>query len=116
MDLERLVDLGEPFGAVGGTPAAAFVERQLQLPQQTHYLFARGNVPHARTGAEGLLVQIVQRGKPARKELAIHHALGKTVDRPKAQSQRQFLQSLGYELLVARPQHRQPVAHHDPVG
>ena len=31
VDLERLVDLAEPFGAVGRTAAAALVERQLQL-------------------------------------------------------------------------------------
>jgi hypothetical protein len=28
VDLERLVDLGEPLGAIGGAAAAAFVERQ----------------------------------------------------------------------------------------
>jgi len=29
VDFERLVDLGEPFGTVGGAAAAARVERQL---------------------------------------------------------------------------------------
>jgi len=28
VELERLVDLGEPFGPVGGAAAAALVERQ----------------------------------------------------------------------------------------
>src|ERR1035437_380289 len=35
-------------------------------------------------GAEGRLVKIVQRGEPARKELAINHALDKPVDRPES--------------------------------
>ena len=33
MEFERLVDLGEPFGAIGCAAAAAFIERQFQLAQ-----------------------------------------------------------------------------------
>jgi hypothetical protein len=32
VDFERLVDLGEPFGPVGGAAAAPLVQRQFQLP------------------------------------------------------------------------------------
>src|SRR5258708_35353334 len=48
--LERLVDLGEPFGPVGGAAAAALVERQLELTQQAGHLLARGDIAQARAG------------------------------------------------------------------
>ena len=54
------------------------------LPQQAGDLFSRRCVPHMGAGAEGRLVKIVQRGEPARKELAINHALDKPVDRPES--------------------------------
>ena len=44
VELERLVDLGEPFGAVGGAAPAALVERQLELAQQTRNLLAGSQV------------------------------------------------------------------------
>jgi len=31
VDFERLVDLSEPLGPIGGAAAAAFIERQFQL-------------------------------------------------------------------------------------
>jgi len=41
VDLERLVDLHEPFGPVRGAAAAALIERQFQLPQETRDLLRR---------------------------------------------------------------------------
>ena len=38
-----------------------------------------------RAGAQGRLVDIVERGQPAREELAIDHALGKAVHRAEAE-------------------------------
>src|SRR6476469_3738989 len=84
---ERLVDLAEPFGAVGCPATTALVERQLQLAQQARDLFARRDMAQARAGPKRCLVEIVERGEPARKELAIDHAFGKTVDRAEAETE-----------------------------
>jgi hypothetical protein len=80
VNFERLVDLGEPFGAVGGTSTAALIKRQLQLAEQTRDLFPRGDVAEIRAGAERGFIDVVQRGKPAWKEFAINHAFGEPVD------------------------------------
>src|SRR5258705_5791090 len=116
MDLERLVDLVEPFGTVGGATAAALIERQFQLAQQARDLLPRRYVAHARTGAERGLVEVVERGQPARKELAVNHALGETIDRAEAEPERQIVEAIGDQLLVVRYQHRQSVADHDTVA
>src|SRR5580704_9920997 len=71
VDFERLVDLAEPFGAVGCAAAAALVERKLQLPQQACDFLARRHMAHARAGPERRLVEVVERGEPAGKELAV---------------------------------------------
>ena len=76
MEFERLVDLVEPLGTVGRAAAAAFIERQFQLAQQAGDLLARGQVAHARTGAERRLVEVVERGETARKKFTIDHAFG----------------------------------------
>src|SRR3984957_5471956 len=68
VDFERLVDLAEPFGAVGCAAPAALVERQLQLAQQACDLLTRRHMAHAWAGAKRCLVEIVERGKPAGKE------------------------------------------------
>src|SRR4051794_33905752 len=112
VDFERLVDLGEPFGPAGGAAATAFVERQLQLTQQAGDLLARGNMSHARTGAERPLVEIVKRGQAAREKFAVDDALGKSVDRTEAEAEGQILETVGNHLLVARSQCRKPVTHH----
>src|ERR1700727_1080229 len=57
---KRLVDLGKPFGTVGGAAAAAFVERQFQLAQQARDFLTRGDMPHARPGAKRRLVELVE--------------------------------------------------------
>jgi hypothetical protein len=85
VDFERLIDLGKPFGTIGGAAAATFVERQIQLPQQAHDLLARRHMPEARTGAEGRFVEVVEGGETAWKEFPIHHPFGETVYRPKPQ-------------------------------
>ncbi len=71
---------------------------------------------HARTGPQRRLVEIVEGGQTTREEFAIHDTLGKAIERAEAQTQRQLFQPLRHQLLVARPEHRQTVAHHDPVG
>src|SRR5579883_1399555 len=106
VDLERLVDLAEPFGAVCRAPAPALVERQLELAEQARHLFPRGHMAEIWLGAEGGFIDVVERGQPTRKELAIDHALGETVDRPEAQPERQILQTVRHQLLVARADHR----------
>src|SRR5882757_2879650 len=88
VDLERLVDLGEPFGPAGGAAAAAFVERQLQLAQQVRDFFARRDMSHAWAGAERRFVEIVERGQAAWKKFAIDYTFGKSVDRAKAEAKR----------------------------
>src|ERR1700759_3148714 len=85
---KRLVDLGEPFGTVGGAAAAAFVERQFQLMQQAGDFLARRDMPHSWPGSECRLVEIVERGQAARKEFAIDHTLGKAIDRAEAHAER----------------------------
>src|SRR5882724_12374798 len=101
MDFKRLVDLVEPFGPVGGAAAAALIERQFQLAQQARHFLPRRHVAQARAGAEGRLIEVVERGKPAREKLAVYHAFGKAIDRAKAEPERQFVESVGDELLVA---------------
>ena len=61
VEFKRLVDLGEPFGPVGGTAAAALIERQFQLAQQAGDLLPRRHVAQARTGAKGCFVEVVER-------------------------------------------------------
>ena len=67
-------------------------------------------------GAERGLVDLVQRGEPAWEKLAIDDAFGKTINRAEAEAERQFIKAIGDKLLVARAQHRQAVAHDDPIG
>src|SRR6266403_610407 len=116
VEFERLVDLAEPFGAVGGAATAALVEREFQLAQQARNLLARGDVTEIRPGAERGLVEVVERGEPAREKLAVHHPLRETVDGAEAEAGREIVEAVGDELLVARTEHRQAVANHDPVG
>jgi len=85
VDFERLVDLVEPLRPVGGTAAAALVERQLQLAQQARHFLASGDIAEARAGVQRRLVEIVERGQAPREELAVDHALGKTVHRAEAE-------------------------------
>src|SRR3954468_6932824 len=66
--IKRLVDLGEPFGTVSSAAAAAFVERQFQLAQQAGDFLAGRDMAHAWPGAERRLVEVVERGQPARKK------------------------------------------------
>ena len=69
-----------------------------------------------RPRAEGCLVEVVEGSEPTREELSIDHTLGKAVDRAETEAERQFVEPLGDQLLVARAYHRQAVAHHDPVS
>ena len=85
MELERFVDLGEPLGPVGGAAPTAFIERQLELAEQTRHLFPRRDVAEVRLGAQSGLVDVVERGQAARKELAVDDALGEAVDRAEAE-------------------------------
>src|ERR1700748_7744 len=101
VDIERLVDLIEPFGPVGCAAPAALIDRQFQLAQQARDLSLRHHLLHARAGAE-CLIEVVKRRQAAGIEFAIDLALGKTIDRAEAQPERQFIETLGNELLVAR--------------
>jgi hypothetical protein len=47
---------------------------------------------HARTGAQGCLIEVVKCGKPARKEFTVDHAFGETIDRPEAKPEDAYLQ------------------------
>src|SRR5712671_7589044 len=113
MELEWLVDLDEPFSPVGGAAAAPLIQRQFQLAQQAGDLLARRHVAQARTGAKGSFADVIERGQAARKKLAVNHAFGETIDRAEAEPERQLVEAVGDELLVARPNHRQSVADHD---
>ena len=70
---------------------------------------------HARPRAERALIESVERCQPARIEFAEDHALGKTIHRAEAEPQRKLLEPFAHQTLVARAEHGQPVAHHDPV-
>ena len=72
---------GEPLGAGAPPGAAALVERQLQGAIRLSTSCRGGHVRQARPGAERRLVEVVERGEAARKELAVDHALGEAVDR-----------------------------------
>src|ERR1700689_2862161 len=63
VDFERLVELIEPFGTVGGAAATAFIERQFELAQQAGDFLACRYMAHARTSAERCLVEVVKRGQ-----------------------------------------------------
>src|SRR3984885_5116288 len=95
VEFERLIELAEPLGTVSCATTAAFIERQFQLAQQVGDLLARRDVAHARTGAQGCLIEVVKCGKPARKEFAVDHAFGETIDRPEAKPERQILEAVG---------------------
>ena len=84
MDLERLVDLIEPFGPVGSAAAAALIDRQFQLAQQARNFFPHHHMLHARASAERL-IKVVKRSQAAWEKLAINLALGKTIDRAAAE-------------------------------
>src|SRR5260370_10764071 len=100
MDFERLVDLAEPFGPVGCAAAAALIDRQFQLAQQARDLFPRPHMPQARASAE-FLVKVVKRSQAAWIKFAIDLALDKTIDRAEAEPERQFIETVDNELLVA---------------
>src|SRR5436309_1340553 len=93
VDFKRLIDLGKPLRPVGGAAAAAFIERQFQLTQQAGDFLPGRDVPHARPGAKGPLVEVIEGGQAAREKLAIDHTFGKTVDGAKAHPARQFLKA-----------------------
>src|ERR1700739_3189604 len=71
--LERLVDLVEPLGAVGGAAAAAFIKRQLQLAQQARHLFPCRDMAKIGPGPKRRLVDIVECSQAARAELSVDH-------------------------------------------
>src|SRR5438046_160948 len=71
VEFERLVDLVEPFGPIRSAAPAALIERKLQLAQQARHLLARRDMAEIRAGAERRLVEVVERGETARKELTI---------------------------------------------
>src|SRR6202165_4387914 len=100
MDFERLVDLPEPFGPVGRAAAAALIDRQFQLAQQARNLLPRHHMLHARASAERL-IKAVKRSQAAWEKFAISLALGKTIDRAAAEPERQFIEIVNNELLVA---------------
>ena len=81
MQLEWLVDLAEPFGAIGRTAAPTLIERKVEPTQQTGDFFPGGDMTEVRAGSKGDFVNVVQRGQSTRKELPVHHALGKSIDR-----------------------------------
>ena len=81
MDFERLVDLAEPLGPVGGAAPAPLVERQLQLAQQARHFLARRYMAEARAGAKRNLVEVVESGQPAREEFAVDDTLKPSIER-----------------------------------
>src|SRR5579864_6942168 len=85
VNLERLIDLAEPFRPTGRAASPALIQRQLQLAQQARHLLPRRHMAEVGPGAQRGLVDVVERRQSARKELAINHALGETVDRAKTQ-------------------------------
>ena len=66
--------------------------------------------------AEGVFVDVVERGEPAREELAIDHPLGKSVGGAEAELPGELIDPLPDQPLVARSERREPVADDDPVG
>src|SRR4051812_37409015 len=93
MHLERLVDLREPFGPVGGTTPASFVEREFQLAQKAGDLLACGDVTEARPHSKRGLVKMIERRQATREKFAVHHAFGKAVDGTKGKLQRELVEA-----------------------
>src|SRR5476649_758879 len=54
--------------------------------------------------------------EPTWKKFAIDDAFSEAIDRAEAEPQRQIIEAVGDQLLVARSQHRQSVADYDPVA
>src|ERR1700682_2866310 len=76
------------------------IDRQVQLAQQALDLFPRHHMFHARASAE-CLIKVVKRGQATRIKFAIDLALGKSIDRAEAEPERQFIETVDNELLVA---------------
>src|SRR5450631_2635130 len=101
MQLKGLVDLTEPFGAIGGTTATTLVQRQVEPTQQAGDLFPGGDMAEIGASSKGDFVNVIQRGQSTREKLPVNHPLGKTIDRAEAEPERQFIETLGNQLLVA---------------
>src|SRR5262249_12158736 len=71
VQVERLVDGGEPFGARCRPPPALLVDGQLEGLEQRPHLLPRRHMRQVRPGAEGGLVHLVEGREAARKQLAI---------------------------------------------
>src|SRR5579863_1246395 len=69
MDLERLAPRHDPLRLRGRPFTSAFVEREPDRLHQPQHLLSRRHVGGTRRGAERIVVEIVERGEPAREEL-----------------------------------------------
>src|SRR5262249_31196812 len=116
VQLKRTRRRRRPFGSCCSAATAAFVDRQLERGEQRLDLLLRGDVRHAGPGTEGRLVEAVEGGQAAREDLAIDHAFGEAVDESEAEPAGEFVEALADQPLVARPQHGEAVAHHDPIS
>src|SRR5260370_1148166 len=95
----RKESISERVEPLAGAPLAAGVERKLERPDQAHAFRAGGEVGQARPGAERRLVEIVQGGESAGKELAIDHAFGKPVGAAKTEPCRELAEPLPDQAL-----------------
>src|SRR5437764_5355768 len=109
VQLERLALGRLPGRAVGGAPAPALVDRQLERLDQGRDLLARRHMREIGTRPQGLLVERVERGQAAWKELAKHHALGEAVDGAEAEPRGELVEPFPDQFLIAGTKHRQAV-------
>ena len=100
---------------VGCPLAPPVIDRQPERRQQGADFLLRGGMGEARTGAQHRHVERIERGEPAREELAIDRALGKSIEEPEAEQRGERFQRRRDDPLVAGDCPRQAVAHHDPV-
>ena len=77
MDLERLAPRHDPLGLRGRPFTSAFIERELDRLHQAHDLLSRRHVGGARTGAERVVVEVVERRE--RSELLEHRVAEENV-------------------------------------
>src|SRR5262249_23865116 len=105
----------KPFGAGCRATLAACVKRKLERLDQSHDFGTGGDMRQAGFRTQRCLIEAVERRQSAGKEFAVDHAFGQALGTAEPEPGRELAQPLPHQALVARTQHRQAIAHHNPV-